>query len=257
MARISPLMAALLAGAISVSALAADDDVSKAKPNPTTAPAPAVAPDSTTEGSVTAGGATIAYKAVAGTITVGATEEQDAQLGPDGKPLPDTEMALAAASSKDPKDSPAVARMFYVAYFKKDAKEEDRPVTFLYNGGPGSSTVWLHMGSFGPKHVVTADDRHLAGAPYKLVNNAYSLLDVSDLVFIDMPGTGFGRLVGKDKEKAFWGVDEDANAYARFITRFLGKYNRWNSPKYLFGESYGTTRSSVLSNILENERASI
>jgi carboxypeptidase C (cathepsin A) len=255
MARISPLLAALLASAISVSALAADDDTPNAKPKPTSAPAPVVAPDSTTEGSLTAGGATIAYKAVAGTITVGATEEQDAQLGPDGKPLPDTEMALAAAASKDPKDSPAVARMFYVAYFKKDAKEEDRPITFLYNGGPGSSTVWLHMGSFGPKHVVTADDRHLAGAPYKLVNNAYSLLDVSDLVFIDMPGTGFGRLVGKDKEKAFWGVDEDAHAYARFIARFISKYNRWNSPKYLFGESYGTTRSSVVSNILENDKS--
>jgi carboxypeptidase C (cathepsin A) len=257
MARISPLLAALLASAISVSALAADDDTpdAKAKANPTPAPAAVVAPDSTTEGSVTAGGATIAYKAVAGTITVGATEEQDAQLGPDGKPLPDTEMALAATASKDPKDAPAVARMFYVAYFKKDAKEEDRPITFLYNGGPGSSTVWLHMGSFGPKHVVTADDRHLAGAPYKLVNNAYSLLDVSDLVFIDMPGTGFGRLVGKDKEKAFWGVDEDAHAYARFIARFISKYNRWNSPKYLFGESYGTTRSSVVSNILENDKS--
>ena len=204
---------------------------------------------------MTAGGATIAYKAVAGTITVGGTEEQDAQLGPDGKALPDTEMALAAAASKDPKDAPAIARMFYVAYFKKDARAEDRPITFLYNGGPGSSTVWLHMGSFGPKHVVTADDRHLAGAPYKLVNNAYSLLDVSDLVFIDMPGTGFGRLVGKDKEKAFWGVDEDAHAYARFIARFISKYNRWNSPKYLFGESYGTTRSSVVSNILENDKS--
>jgi len=255
MVRISPLLAALLASAISVSALAADDDTPNAKPKPTSAPTPTVAPDSTTEGSLTAVGATIAYKAVAGTITVGATEEQDAQLGPDGKPLPDTEMALAAAASKDPKDSPAVARMFYVAYFKKDAKEEDRPITFLYNGGPGSSTVWLHMGSFGPKHVVTADDRHLAGAPYKLVDNAYSLLDVSDLVFIDMPGTGFGRLVGKDKEKAFWGVDEDAHAYARFIARFISKYNRWNSPKYLFGESYGTTRSWVVSNILENDKS--
>jgi carboxypeptidase C (cathepsin A) len=255
MARISPLLAALLASAISISALAADDDTPNAKPKPTSAPTPTVAPDSTTEGSLTAGGAMIVYKAVAGTITVGATEEQDAQLGPDGKPLPDTEMALAAAASKDPKDAPAVARMFYVAYFKKDAKEEDRPITFLYNGGPGSSTVWLHMGSFGPKHVVTADDRHLAGAPYKLVNNAYSLLDVSDLVFIDMPGTGFGRLVGKDKEKAFWGVDEDAHAYARFIARFISKYNRWNSPKYLFGESYGTTRSSVVSNILENDKS--
>ncbi|HEX3470000.1 MAG TPA: peptidase S10 [Silvibacterium sp.] len=251
MAKFSPLLAALLAAAISSSALAAEDIVPNAKPTPVPAPAP----DSTTEGSVLAGGATIPYRAVAGTITVGATEEQDAQLGPDGKPLPDTEAALAAAASKDPKDAPPVARMFYVAYFKKDAKSEDRPITFIYNGGPGSSTVWLHMGSFGPKHVVTADDKHLAGAPYKLVNNTYSLLDVSDLVFIDMPGTGFGRLVGKDKEKAFWGVDEDAHAYARFIARFISKYNRWNSPKYLFGESYGTTRSSVVSNILENEKS--
>jgi carboxypeptidase C (cathepsin A) len=253
MAKFSPLLAALLAATISVSALAAEDNVPNAKP--TTAPAPAPAPDSTTEGSVLAGGSQIAYRAVAGTITVGATEEQDAQLGPDGKPLPDTEAALAAAASKDPKDAAPVARMFYVAYFKRDTNAEDRPITFIYNGGPGSSTVWLHMGSFGPKHVVTSDDKHLAGAPYKLVNNAYSLLDVSDLVFIDMPGTGFGRLVGKDKEKAFWGVDEDAHAYARFIARFISKYNRWNSPKYLFGESYGTTRSSVVSNILENEKS--
>jgi len=255
MARFSLFAASLLAGAISVSALAADDDVPAPKPNPTPASAPAPAPDSTTEGSVTAGGKTIAYRAVAGTITVGATDEQDAQLGSDGKPLPDTEAALAAAASKDPKDAAPVARMFYVAYFKQDEKNEDRPITFLYNGGPGSSTVWLHMGSFGPKHVVTSDDKHLPAAPYKLVNNAYSLLDVSDLVFIDMPGTGFGRLVGKDKEKAFWGIDEDAHAFARFIARFISKYNRWNSPKYLFGESYGTTRSSVVSNILENEKS--
>jgi carboxypeptidase C (cathepsin A) len=254
MARFSPLLAALLAVVVSTSALAAEDTVTTTK---TTTPpaAPAPAPDSTTEGSVTAGGAQIAYRAVAGTITVGATDEQDAQLGSDGKPLPDTEAALAAAQSKDPKEAPPIARMFYVAYFKKDANAEERPITFIYNGGPGSSTVWLHMGSFGPKHVVTADDRHLAGAPYKLANNTYTLLDVSDLVFIDMPGTGFGRLVGKDKEKAFWGVDEDAHAYARFIPRFISKYNRWNSPKYLFGESYGTTRSSVVSNILENEKS--
>ena len=87
-----------------------------------------------------------------------------------------------------------------------------------------------------------------------MVDNANSLLDVSDLVFIDMPGTGFGRLTGKDAEKAFWGIDEDANAFARFIARFITKYNRWNSPKYIFGESYGTTRSAVLADILENEQ---
>ena len=127
-------------------------------------------------------------------------------------------------------------------------------LTFLFNGGPGSSSVWLHMGAFGPKRVVTADDTHTAAAPYSVVNNEYSLLDVSDLVFVDAPGTGFSRLSGKDKEKAFYGVDQDAFAFSDFIVQFLSKYGRWNSPKYLFGESYGTTRSAVLSNLLETER---
>jgi carboxypeptidase C (cathepsin A) len=204
----------------------------------------------TTEGAVGVGGQHIAYTAIAGTLTVGSTDEQDAQLGLDGKPQPGSQLALDAP--KEPKDATPVARVFYVAYFKKDAKAEDRPITFFYNGGPGSSTVWLHMGSLGPKHVVTSGDQHLPAAPYKLVDNAYSLLDTSDLVFIDMPGSGFGRLIGKDAEKAFWGVDEDANAYARFIARFITKYNRWNSPKFIFGESYGTTRSAVLADILEN-----
>ena len=204
----------------------------------------------TTDGAVGVGGQHIAYTAIAGTLTVGSTDEQDAQLGLDGKPQPGSQLALDAP--KEPKDATPVARVFYVAYFKKDAKAEDRPITFFYNGGPGSSTVWLHMGSLGPKHVVTSGDQHLPAAPYKLVDNAYSLLDTSDLVFIDMPGSGFGRLIGKDAEKAFWGVDEDANAYARFIARFITKYNRWNSPKFIFGESYGTTRSAVLADILEN-----
>ena len=209
--------------------------------------------ESTTQGTVDVGGGHIAYTAVAGTITVGSTDVQDAQLGIDGRPQPGSQ--LANAEPKDPKDATPYARIFYVAYFKKDAKAEDRPITFFYNGGPGSSTVWLHMGSLGPKHVVTSTDQHLPAAPYKMIDNAYSLLDASDLVFIDMPGTGFGRLVGKDAEKAFWGVDEDADAFARFIQRFVTKFNRWNSPKYLFGESYGTTRSAVLANILENGKS--
>ena len=206
----------------------------------------------TTQGSVTVGGKAIAYTAIAGTLTVGSSDVQDAQLGADGKPQPGSELALN--EPKEPKDATPFARIFYVAYLKKDSKAEDRPVTFFYTGGPGSSTVWLHMGSLGPKHVVTTGDTHLPAAPYKLVDNAYSLLDSSDLVFIDMPGTGFGRLIGKDAGKAFWGVDEDANAFARFIARFISKYNRWNSPKYIFGESYGTTRSAVLANILENRK---
>ncbi|HEY1256266.1 MAG TPA: peptidase S10 [Terracidiphilus sp.] len=204
----------------------------------------------TTQGTVEVGGQKIAYTAIAGTLTVGATDVQDAQLGLDGKPQPGSQLALN--EPKEPKDAAPTARIFYVAYFKKDAKAEERPVTFFFNGGPGSASVWLHMGSLGPKHVVTTGDQHLPAAPYKLVDNAYSLLDTSDLVFIDMPGTGFGRLIGKDAEKAFWGVDEDANAFARFIQRFLAKYNRYNSPKYIFGESYGTTRSAVLADILEN-----
>jgi carboxypeptidase C (cathepsin A) len=210
--------------------------------------------DSTTEGSVDAGGQHIAYTAVVGVLTVGGTDVQDGQLGLDGKPLPGSQLALSAP--KEPQDAPAVARMSYVAYFKKDAKAEERPITFFYNGGPGSSTVWLHMGSLGPKHVATDGDQHLPAAPYKLEDNAETLLDVSDLVFIDAPGTGFGRLVGKDADKAFWGVDQDGNAFARFIQRFIGKYGRWNSPKFIFGESYGTTRSAVLSKIIELQRVS-
>jgi carboxypeptidase C (cathepsin A) len=228
----------------------ADDDKKKDDNKPAEKPA---ATEVTTQGSIDVGGQHILYNAVAGTITVGATDVQDAQLGLDGKAEPGSQLALN--EPKELKDAPPTARMSYFAYFKKDAKAEDRPITFFYNGGPGSSTVWLHMGSLGPKHVVTAGDQHLAAAPYRMVDNANSLLDVSDLVFIDMPGTGFGRLMGKDPEKAFWGVDEDANAFARFIARFITKYSRWNSPKYIFGESYGTTRSAVLADVLENNKS--
>src|SRR3546814_896938 len=126
---------------------------------------------------------------------------------------------------------------------------------FLYNGGPGSSTFWLHMGAFGPRRVVTADDSHTPPAPYRVVDNDQSLLDAADLVFIDAPGTGFGHLRGKEREKAFWGIDADAKAFAGFIQTFLSRYQRWNVPKYLFGESYGTTRSAVLANVLQSEHS--
>jgi len=230
-------------------AMRAQDEKPAAKDADKTAQAAPPA-DSTTEGTVDAGGQHIAYTAVVGILTVGATDAQDAQLGMDGKPQPGSQLAISAP--KEPADAPPVARMSYVAYFKKDAKAEDRPITFFYNGGPGSSTVWLHMGSLGPKHVVTDGDEHLPAAPYKLEDNAETLLDTSDLVFIDAPGTGFGRLIGKDAPKAFWGVDEDGGAFARFIARFITKYGRWNSPKFIFGESYGTTRSAVLAKMLED-----
>ncbi len=190
------------------------------------------------KGSVTVGGNVINYDAFAGTLVVHPKGWDDVPQNAD----------------PDPKNKPAEASMFYVAYFKTDMKGAPRPLTFLYNGGPGSSSVWLHMGAFGPRRVVTADDTHTPAAPYSIVNNDFSLLDVSDLVFVDAPGTGFSRLSGKDREKAFYGVDQDAQAFADFISQFLSKYGRWNSPKYLFGESYGTTRSAVLSYILETER---
>lgn len=182
--------------------------------------------DQTTEGSVTIDGQKIEYNAVAGTIPL-FNNERD-----------------------------TTAHMFYTAYFKKGVKDKsNRPVTFFYNGGPGSATIWLHMGSFGPVRVGTKDTAHVAGAPYELYNNQYSLLDVTDLVFVDAPGTGFSRLTNNGNPDNFFGVDEDARAFADFMTRFFTKHNRWNSPKYLFGESYGTTRSAVLANNLITERS--
>jgi carboxypeptidase C (cathepsin A) len=112
--------------------------------------------------------------------------------------------------------------------------------------------MYLHMGAFGPvRLVLPQDSAHQEGAPYQIVANEYSLLDVSDLVFIDAPGTGFSRIYGKDAAKQFYGTDPDAHAFDRFIRRFLSKYDRWNSPKYLFGESYGTTRTAILTNLLQ------
>jgi carboxypeptidase C (cathepsin A) len=200
----------------------------------------------TSEASVVVEGRRIDYRAVAGTIVVHPKGWDDASARE--APAPKTGDDKGLGDKANPK---AEASMFYVAYFKKTAPGEARPITFLYNGGPGSSTVWLHMGAFGPRRVVTLDHSHTPAAPYSLIENAYSLLDVSDLVFIDAPGTGFSRIAGADKEKAFYGIDADAYAFGEFIMGFLSKYGRWNSPKYLFGESYGTPRSAILVNALE------
>ena len=197
-----------------------------------------------TKGSVTVGAHVINYDAYAGTLIVHPKKADDA-AGDDAEDAGESNEAKVA--------QPPEASMFYVAYFKTGEKSGTRPVMFIYNGGPGSSTVWLHMGAFGPRRVVTADDSHTPPAPYRVVNNDYSLLDVSDLVFVDAPGTGFSRIKGKDAKKAFYGVDQDGHAFADFIVQFLSKYGRWNSPKYLFGESYGTTRSAVLANMLETD----
>ena len=146
-----------------------------------------------------------------------------------------------------------IGTMFYVAYTEDGAAAGSRPVTFLYNGGPGSASLWLHMGSVGPVRVVTDSPKATGPAPFGVVPNQYSLLDKTDLVFIDAPLTGFSRLTGKGTVKDFAGVDEDVKAFEKFITRYITINNRWNSPKFLFGESYGTPRSAALVAALNND----
>jgi carboxypeptidase C (cathepsin A) len=139
--------------------------------------------------------------------------------------------------------------MFYVAY-TIPSTGRPRPVTFLFNGGPGSATMWLHMGSFGPMKVDASTPDTVAGPPFRYGPNPDTLLDVSDLVFIDAPTTGLSRPLGKAEPKDFFGVDKDLKAFTATIQRYLTKYNRWNSPKFIIGESYGTTRAAGLSNSL-------
>jgi carboxypeptidase C (cathepsin A) len=153
---------------------------------------------------------------------------------------------------KDEKDHPN-GSLFYVAYTQDGVDAKNRPVTFFYNGGPGAATIWLHMGSVGPIRVSTQSPEATAPAPFEYVQNQYSLIDKSDLVFIDAPMCGFSRAVGKGTAKDFAGVDEDIHAFEKFIVRYITLNQRWNSPKFLFGESYGTTRSAGLVSALQND----
>jgi carboxypeptidase C (cathepsin A) len=153
---------------------------------------------------------------------------------------------------KNEKDEP-IALIYSTAYVRTDVKDSSqRPLSFIYNGGPGSASLWLHMGAFGPRRVVTADAEPTPPPPYKLVDNTSTLLDKTDMVFIDPVGTGFSHAVGKAQDKDFWGVDEDVKSLAQFITTYVNRNNRWNSPKFLIGESYGTFRSAALGNYLQS-----
>jgi carboxypeptidase C (cathepsin A) len=153
---------------------------------------------------------------------------------------------------RDEEDKP-YGSIFYVAYTLDGADPQTRPVSFLYNGGPGSASLWLHMGSFSPVRISTDSPNPTAGPPFKLIPNQYSLLDKSDVIFIDAPLTGYSRAVGKATPKDFMGVDQDLRAFDRFIQRYLNLNQRWNSPKFLIGESYGTTRSAALADMLGND----
>jgi carboxypeptidase C (cathepsin A) len=148
-------------------------------------------------------------------------------------------------------DGTPKASIFSTAYVK-EPRDPNRPVAFLFNGGPGSGSVWLHMGAFGPKRVAIPSDARDDGAPpFPILDNPDSLLDATDIVFIDPVGTGFSRPLGKTEGKEYWGVTQDAKSVAEFIRIWLGENGRWNSPKFLGGESYGTTRSAAVVNQLE------
>jgi carboxypeptidase C (cathepsin A) len=156
-------------------------------------------------------------------------------------------------------DGETKAAVFFVAYTKDQPQVEEpargssRPITFSFNGGPGSSSVWLHLGLLGPRRVLMDDEGHPLPPPYRLVDNAQSLLDVTDLVFIDPVTTGYSRAVSEEREKEFHAFEKDIESVAEFIRLYTTRYKRWSSPKFLIGESYGTTRAAGLAGHL-NER---
>ncbi|HLH52768.1 MAG TPA: peptidase S10 [Verrucomicrobiae bacterium] len=167
--------------------------------------------------SIKIGGQDIKYKASAGTILL-----------------------------KNDEDKPT-ASIFYIAYTRQDVSASDRPVTFSFNGGPGSSSVWMHLGLLGPRRVRLAEDGSALPPPYRLVDNEWSLLDETDLVFIDPVSTGYSRAIPPKDASKFHGLHEDAASVAEFIRLYVTRNKRWSSPKFIIGESYGTTRAAALS----------
>lgn len=142
--------------------------------------------------------------------------------------------------------------LFGFTYYEKKNPEANRPIIFAYNGGPGSSSYWLHMGIMGPKRIVVNDPDFTPGAPYQLVNNDFSILDMADVVMMDPVGTGLSVPIGEAKFQDFWGVDQDIRSISLFITQFLIEHGRMNAPKYLLGESYGTFRNAGVMKSLQD-----
>src|SRR6266511_5049517 len=184
-----------------------------------------------TQHTVRIGGKEIKYTVTAGTIIL--KEE-----------TPDRE--------KESEGEKPRAQVFFVAYTKDgNGAKAKRPLTFSFNGGPGSSSVWLHLGVLGPRRVVLTDEGELPPPPFKLTDNQYSLLDETDLVFIDPVSTGYSRAVDGQKPKDWHEFRKDIESVGDFIRLYTTRYNRWLSPKFLIGESYGTTRAAVLSGYLQ------
>ncbi len=147
-------------------------------------------------------------------------------------------------------DGKIEAEMFYVAYTLDGQDIAKRPLTFSFNGGPGSASIWLHMGALGPKRVVLQSDGFMPPAPYRMEDNPYTLLDKSDLVMIDAIGTGYSRAADAELFKKFWGVKGDIEAFSEFIRLYISRNERWSSPLFILGESYGTTRAAGIAGYL-------
>jgi len=176
------------------------------------------AKSSVTSHQITVGGESVSYEATAGYLIV-----------------------------NDSKEKP-VAKFGYTAYVRDGFDDKSkRPITFAFNGGPGSASIWLHMGVLGPKIVITPDAEFAPPPPYDVRDNEYSIIDVTDLVMIDPVGTGYSRPVGEGKGADFWGVDQDIDSVSRFIKAYVTENSRWSSPKILLGESYGGMRSGGVS----------
>jgi carboxypeptidase C (cathepsin A) len=169
----------------------------------------------------------------------------------DGKIVNYTAVAGTLLLKNDKDES--IALFGYTAYIKDgEADVSHRPLTFAYNGGPGSSSMWLHLGALGPRRVALNDPTYNPPPPYKLEDNEHSIIDVTDLVMVDPIGTGLSHPIGKATNKDFWGVDQDIKSISQFVTQYIKENDRWNSPKFLLGESYGTTRSAGIANYLQD-----
>lgn len=208
----------------------------KTTENATPVPTPPQSKTVQTDHTVTIQGKPIAYTATAGTYILneekfGEGDKKDVYEG----------------------EKPRV-EIFYTAYTKKDVKDiGERPITFAFNGGPGAPSLWVHLGVLGPRRVALNEDGSPLPPPSKLVDNEFSLLDRTDLVMIDPVGTGFSRAVSGDKPKDFWGWKKDIESVGEFIRSFIAENGRWGSPKYIAGESYGTTRATGLADYLSDK----
>jgi carboxypeptidase C (cathepsin A) len=183
-----------------------------------------------TQHSITIGGEEVKYTVTAGTVVLKEETERE----------------------KDYEGELPKGQFFFIAYTLDGVDDPaNRPITFSFNGGPGSSSVWLHLGLLGPRRVVMTDEGDLPKPPYRLTDNEFSLLDKTDLVFIDPIGTGYSRPANGEQAKQFHGFKKDIESVGDFIRLYTTRYNRWLSPKFLIGESYGTTRASGLSGYLQ------